>query len=443
MAQCHKHPFDQWTQQDFDAFKAFFEPIRYGPGPEGAKLAATIREELAEKVKAKEGKAVPVNGNQLRQELERRAAAGEVVPIEDLLLGRPGARARGKGKGKANGNTRVPASVLGGEDIDLAGVKDPRQPLMDWMRDPENPYLARAFVNRTWAALLGVGIVDPPDDANLANPPSNGPLLDYLAGEFVAHDFDMKWLLKTIVMSDTYQRSWEVNETNALDSRNYSHAPLRRMRAEALIDAVRQATASPQLMAKMAEDPAIRAFGPGSTARAAGGGGVCGAGVREIDARHELRLLRGRTSRTCSRRFSCRMTTTCSVRWTGRMDGWRRSPGRRGARLGIRRSVSGRSSGGCRGWTLDRPRGWSVSDCSGLVQARAAAGERAQQPAASADVDPEALVREAFLRTFSRPPTAEERAAALEHFEAADDPSDGLRDLLWALINTKEFVTNH
>ena len=78
--------------------------------------------------------------------------------------------------------------------IDLNEFADAREPLMDWLRRKDNPYFAKAFVNRVWANYFNVGIVEPPDDLSLANPPSNKPLLDYLAKGFIEHEFDMKWL---------------------------------------------------------------------------------------------------------------------------------------------------------------------------------------------------------------------------------------------------------
>ena len=95
-----------------------------------------------------------------------------------------------------------------------------------------SPLLAHAFVNRTWATLLGRGIVNPPDDLSLANPPSNKPLLDYLARGFIEHDFDMKWVHREICNSRTYQLSWQPNETNAKDERNFARSVPRRLPAE-------------------------------------------------------------------------------------------------------------------------------------------------------------------------------------------------------------------
>src|SRR4029453_6905972 len=88
--------------------------------------------------------------------------------------------------------------LLGGEEILTQQFDDPRQPLLDWLRQADNPYFARAIVNRVWANYFGVAILDPPDDMTLGNPPSNGPLLDYLTREFVVRRYDLKWLHREI-----------------------------------------------------------------------------------------------------------------------------------------------------------------------------------------------------------------------------------------------------
>ena len=103
---------------------------------------------------------------------------------------------------------------------------------MDWLRSDDNPYFAKAFINRVWYNYFGRGIVEPVDDMNLANPPSNGPLLDYLAKGFAESGHDMKWLHRTILSSDAYQRSWKPNETNLQDERNFSRMVVRRLPAE-------------------------------------------------------------------------------------------------------------------------------------------------------------------------------------------------------------------
>ena len=129
------------------------------------------------------------------------------------------------------------ARLLGGDWVALDQA-DIRGKLMDWLRSPDNPYFAKAIVNRVWAQYFSVGIVNPSDDLNLANAPSNAPLFDYLAQGFIEHDFDLKWLHREILNSHAYQRSWVENETNRLDKRNFSHCLLRRLPAEAAHDAV-------------------------------------------------------------------------------------------------------------------------------------------------------------------------------------------------------------
>ena len=175
---------------------------------------------------------------------------------------RPAARPAGKKVQQANGGRVATPKLLGGEEVTLAVEKDPRAPLMEWMRRKDNPYFARAFVNRVWAVYFGAGIINPPDDMNLANPPSNAALLDHLAGGFIDHDFDMKWLHREIATSQTYQRSWRPNETNRRDERNFSRAVVRRLPAEVLVDAVAQATASTADLAKFAANLDERAIGP-------------------------------------------------------------------------------------------------------------------------------------------------------------------------------------
>src|SRR5262249_28204733 len=147
--------------------------------------------------------------------------------------------AAGKGGSKANKKningdaTQGPKPrALGGAEYPLEPDKDPRVALMEWMRASDNPFFARAIVSRIWAHYFGAGIVNPPDDMNAANPPSNPELLDWLAKDFIEHRFDLKHLHRTILNSRVYQLTWKTNEVNALDRRNFSHALLRRLPAE-------------------------------------------------------------------------------------------------------------------------------------------------------------------------------------------------------------------
>ena len=109
------------------------------------------------------------------------------------------------------------------------------------MRSPENPFFARSFVNRVWGHYSGVGIVDPVDNFSLANPPSNEKLLDALAQDFIAHEYDIRHLERTILTSRTYQLCSDTNASNRLDRNNYSHGYVRPMMAEVVVDVLNTA----------------------------------------------------------------------------------------------------------------------------------------------------------------------------------------------------------
>ncbi len=123
---------------------------------------------------------------------------------------------------------------------------DPREALADWIASPSNPYFSRVIVNRTWAELMGRGIVEPVDDLRATNPPSNGPLLDALADDFVAHGYDLKHLIRTIMTSAVYELSSEPDERNVADTRNFSRHYRQRPRAEVLLDAIVDITGVPE-----------------------------------------------------------------------------------------------------------------------------------------------------------------------------------------------------
>src|SRR5262249_18496283 len=127
--------------------------------------------------------------------------------------------------------TREPLAprFLGGELLE--GNGDRLRALADWVARPDNPFFARAQVNRVWHHLMGRGLVDPNDDFRASNPPVNGPLLDALAKDFVAHDFDLRHLVRTIMTSRAYQLSAAPNETNREDETNFARAVVRPLQA--------------------------------------------------------------------------------------------------------------------------------------------------------------------------------------------------------------------
>ena len=225
-AQCHKHPFDQWSKADFDDFKQL---LRAACSFAGSAPAATTRpqEEYKQIVKdlGLEDRYDSAATTTFAGNYWRMLEEGKTIPFPEVVVNQPRATPP-----RANNNRRnqpqpqATARVLGGETFDLTKFDDARQPLMDWLRSKDNPYFAKAFVNRVWANYFNVGIVEPPDDLSLANPPSNRPLLDYLAQGFIEHGFDMKWVHREICNSRTYQLSWQPNETNAKDERNFARS---------------------------------------------------------------------------------------------------------------------------------------------------------------------------------------------------------------------------
>jgi hypothetical protein len=192
-AQCHNHPFDRWTMNDYYSFAAFFSQI-------GRK-----------------------QGEDPREAIVFNSGGGEVTqPI--------------------TGQTMKP-KFLGGDVPDVAG-KDRREILAKWLASPENPYFAKNLANIVWAHFLGKGIVDAVDDVRVSNPASNPELLDALGSKFQEYHYDFKRLVRDICTSRTYQLSTITNATNQGDTRNFSHGPIRRIRAEVLLDAIAQVTES-------------------------------------------------------------------------------------------------------------------------------------------------------------------------------------------------------
>jgi hypothetical protein len=143
------------------------------------------------------------------------------------------------------GEVLAPKPLFGTAPPDADPDADPREALARWMTSPENRYFARVIVNRIWADLMGRGIVDPIDDLRDSNPPSNGPLLDALADDFRLHGYDQKHLIRTITGSTVYGLESTPNERNIADTRNFSRHYRQRLGAEAMLDAISDVTGVP------------------------------------------------------------------------------------------------------------------------------------------------------------------------------------------------------
>ncbi len=196
-AKCHHHPSEKWTQEDYYQLAAFFGQMKR----RGQAISAPISGEV---------------------EYWWHGGSGSVThPVTEAVM--------------------TPKPPDGPEMPYVAG-QDPRVGLADWMSGSDNPFFAKALVNRIWSDFLGRGIVEPIDDFRISNPPTNPELLDWLAADFVAHGYDLKHLMRTITASRTYQLSVEPNEHNLTDTRNFARGHKRRLSAEVLLDAVADLT---------------------------------------------------------------------------------------------------------------------------------------------------------------------------------------------------------
>jgi hypothetical protein len=211
-AQCHHHPYEKWSQDDYWGLAAYF-------GRVGRKDVAKVS----------------VNPNeQTRPQIVYTKTTGSVT---NKRTGKP-----------------APMKPLDGDVVEVGTDDDPRHKLVDWMTDPKNPFFARAVANRYWAHFFGRGIVDPLDDMRVTNPPSNPELLDALAKNLVDNKYSLKALVKTICKSRTYQLSAVPNEWNKHDKQAYARYYPKRLQAEVLLDAVNQVTDSPTTFGGLPKD---------------------------------------------------------------------------------------------------------------------------------------------------------------------------------------------
>ena len=188
-AQCHHHPYERWSQRDYQALGAFFSQIDRLPTSRLAEERLVTKRVMAETVSKKTGE--------------------KIVP-----------------------------AALGNEPKGLTADDDARFALADWLADKKNPFFARALVNRYWKLFFNRGIVDPEDDMRDTNPPSHPELLDALARDFTASGFDLKKLVRTITTSSAYQLSSVPNVSNAEERHYFSRYYAHRLTAEVLLDAV-------------------------------------------------------------------------------------------------------------------------------------------------------------------------------------------------------------
>ncbi len=196
-AQCHNHPFERWTQDDYYNWAGLFARLDY-------KIVANDRKDAND---------------------TREFKGDQIVLV----------KAEGAVKNARTGEPATPR-FLGGDAPQTSAERDELQALADWL--PHSPMFARMQVNRVWFHLMGRGLVDPVDDFRASNPPSHPELLDALAQDFAEHGYDLRRLIRTIMQSRVYQLASEPNATNADDETNHAHGIIRRLGAEQLVDSI-------------------------------------------------------------------------------------------------------------------------------------------------------------------------------------------------------------
>ena len=478
-AQCHKHPFDRWSKNDFERFSKLFTPIRYSD-----KLVADDAKQDRQKLLDALTDGKKLRGGDLRRAVQKGAQQGKTVPFGELVFDDSSiqrqrkAQSQIKRKGGKSKSITIPTGKILGEEGKVKLDADPRDALMAWLRSAENPYFAKAIVNRVWSNYFGDGIVSPTDDMNLANPPVNEPLMDHLAHEFIQHDFDLKWLHQTIVTSETYQRSAETNATNAMDRTNFSHHVPRRLPAEVVYDAVILATGSDSQAQKLRTEVNEMAIAEGKPKRRNQQDfalEVFGQSMRDsncdcdrsnspsllqsiylrndADIHKRLSDKNGWVAQACSElgvegprsnldpraAAAQKRAETYRKQFLARIAQYKKIP--------VERQIKAKAQ-----LQRDHKRlvakmnsyKFAVPKLAVLLKDTNAWPElTTSTPLTSAAKTLEQLIEEAYLRTLSRYPDPEETEISVAFIEQSKTPADGVQSLLWALVNTKEFILSH
>jgi hypothetical protein len=326
-AQCHHHPYEKWSQDDYYQFQAFFA------------------------------------------RLGRKAGESQAEPA---IFVKPDGSVRNPATNKL-----MPPRGLDGPELTISEDEDPRQKLVDWMVAPENPMFARAITNRLWAHFMGRGLVEPVDDMRVTNPPSNPELLDELARELVEHKFDQKHVIRLIMNSTAYQLSSEPSARNIDDRQNFARAYPRRIIAEVILDGVSQVTGS----------------------------------IEKFDALPEA---------TKAIQLPDESVNSYFLDVFGRPT--RESP--------------------CE---CERPRDANLAQTLHLLNSNDMQKKIGDEKARIAKLvkakkTPEEILEEVYLAALGRYPKADEAEKILAYVKEQENARQGWEDVVWALLNTKEFL---
>jgi len=344
-AQCHHHPFERWSQDDYYSLAAFFTQI--GRKPSGVRDQDLIfhKRGIATAANMKTGEAL------------KPAALGDAIPA-------------------------------------IAADEDPRLRLADWMSNPDNPFFARALVNRYWKHFFQRGLIEPEDDIRDSNPPTNPELLAALEQHFIRGGFDLKDLIRTMTTSNSYQLSAVPNKHNLADRQNYSRYYPRRLQAEVLLDAIDHVTGAQTDFPNLPPGTRAIALPDNSYNRSSP--------FLRVFGRPE-----GASVCECERTQSSSLSQSLFL--------------------------------------INAP---DIKAKLAVASGRADRLSKEERPA-------EEKVRELYLAAFSREPSPQELKTAVDYLtapvvDAAGSPVEGqpsardnFQDLIWALVNTKEFLFNH
>ncbi len=344
-AQCHNHPFDRWTQDDYYSWADVFARVDY-------KILENRRTDTNDKHEF------------IGEQIVYETRSGEVKD--------------------PRGDRGVKPRLLSTK-VNVPDSEDRLDALATWVTSPENPFFAKAQVNRIWFHLMGRGIVDPIDDFRPTNPASHPVLLDQLAADFVAHKYDVRSMIRLIMNSQAYALSSDPNNTNAEDELNYSHAIPRRLNAEQLLDAQHQFTGVP---AEFAGYP--------KGMRAGQIPGVRASGRRGGTMADKFLVTFGKPPRTlvceCERSSDTNLAQTFQLIGGPEVANLIRTPDNRLGQL------------------------------------------------MKAEKTNEQIVEELYWIALTRAPEYEEQKAMVQHIQESKDRRAGLEDVAWALLNAKEFI---
>ncbi len=371
-AQCHKHPTDRWTQDDYWGFANVFSNVVFANN----QFSSADAKKLADAENAKRKETATAGGK----------VNPQITTVREMFVATMGGTGKPPGLKPIPMTTRtVGSKALGGPELKHVSGADTRVKLWEWMVSKENGFFAKSFVNRVWAHYYGVGLVNPVDDFSQANPPTNARLLDALAKDFTDNEYDLRKLESAILLSRTYQMSAKANDTNKFDKNNFARSYVRPLMAEQVVDVLNSGIGVEE--AFNADAPAGKKMSEVGASR-----------LNNANLAYVLRIF-GRPPRT----------TACDCE---------------------------RAMEAALPQTLFR-----LTDPS-LTQKLSAQTNRAHTLAKSKKSSEEA-VEELFLGTLSRFPTDAEKTEALRYISAEKTRAVGLQDVLWALINTREFILNH